>query len=258
MSRLPIVCSLSVLYAVFSLCCRYCIAKPLTAVLAFVLSLLSLYGESSFDFTRGYPYIAFITNMSQIWAMYCLVLFYMTVREELAPLRPIPKFLCVKAVVFFTFWQSVLIALLAELNILHKTTNYTQDQIVAALQDFIVCLEMLFAALAHHYAFSWKQWHDEDLLRAGGPRPVLPALLEALNVTDVYVQDVRRVTHRSRPQRAKDNPQMTREEIHERQYASFVAAQENGGLIRDHTDLTAPLKSVTYSIESISMACICL
>ena len=44
-----------------------CIAKPLTALLAFILSLLDLYGDSSFDWSRGYPYLAFITNMSQIW-----------------------------------------------------------------------------------------------------------------------------------------------------------------------------------------------
>lgn len=120
-----------------------CIAKPLTALLAFILSLLDLYGDSSFDWSRGYPYLAFITNMSQIWvsaaggnwrpslgaprarllscslahpllglrlfvaaqAMYNLVLFYMVTKEELRGLKPIPKFLCVKAVVFFTFWS---------------------------------------------------------------------------------------------------------------------------------------------------------
>ena len=49
---------------------QYCIVKPLTALLAFVLSQLDLYGDSSFDWSRGYPYLAFLTNMSQIWAMY--------------------------------------------------------------------------------------------------------------------------------------------------------------------------------------------
>ncbi len=142
---------------------------------------------------------------------------------------------------------------------LHDTTNYTQSEIVAALQDFIVCLEMLFAALAHHFAFSYKQWHDEERMQQQqgmGPRPMLPALLEALNITDVYVRDVRQVTHRSRPQRARDNPQLTREEIHQRQYASFIAAQQNAvattALGNNTDDLTAPLKSDSLNMEHTS------
>lgn len=36
--------------------------------------------------------------------MYCLLLFYRTLKEELSPLKPVGKFLCVKMVVFASFW----------------------------------------------------------------------------------------------------------------------------------------------------------
>lgn len=36
--------------------------------------------------------------------MYSLILFYFAVRRPLAPWRPLPKFLCLKAIVFMCFW----------------------------------------------------------------------------------------------------------------------------------------------------------
>lgn len=50
--------------------------------------------------------------------MFCLILFYTVFKEELAPLNPIRQYLCIKFVVFATFWQSILIALLVKFHII--------------------------------------------------------------------------------------------------------------------------------------------
>jgi len=53
---------------------------------------------------KGWIYIAIIENTSICISMYFLVLFYHAVADELRPFRPIPKFLCIKAIILFAFW----------------------------------------------------------------------------------------------------------------------------------------------------------
>ena len=43
--------------------------------------------------------------VEQMWALYCLLMFYMVCKHELYPFNPVLKFVIVKAVVFFCFWQ---------------------------------------------------------------------------------------------------------------------------------------------------------
>lgn len=37
-------------------------------------------------------------------SLYFLVLFYMVTEDHLQPYKPLPKFLCIKAIIFFSFW----------------------------------------------------------------------------------------------------------------------------------------------------------
>ncbi len=174
---------------------QYCVLRPVTAVLAFLFELVGVYEEGEFRWDAAYPYLSFIVNCSQIWAMYCLVLFYYALKDELKGLKPVPKFIVVKAVVFFTFWQFVLLSVLAKLGILHETENYTEDRLTAALQDFIVCIEMCFAAAAHHAAFNYEQFHDSSAPQIVAP--MFRSMFEAIDVTDVYVDEVKRLKEKA-------------------------------------------------------------
>lgn len=96
--------------------------------------------------------------------MYCLVLFYRALREELSPIKPVGKFLCVKMVVFVSFWQAVFIALLVKAGIISEEHTWdwkSVEAVATGLQDFVICVEMFLAAIAHHFSFTYKPYIQE-------------------------------------------------------------------------------------------------
>lgn len=142
---------------------NYVVVRPLTTAAALFCEWGDVYGEGQLDPHKAYMYLSLVNNISQIWAIYCLVLFYYAAHAELAPMRPFAKFLVVKAVIFFSFWQSVGIDMLAKLGFLTKADslqNYDADDVSTGIQDFLICVEMFFAAIAHAYAFSTDEYME--------------------------------------------------------------------------------------------------
>lgn len=135
---------------------QYCFVRTLTTLVALVTQLTDRYHEGEFDFRYAYLYLVFINNISQIWAMYCLILLYYTMRVELRPLSPMLKFAAIKFVVFLTFWQSVLLALLVWTKVLEPNDAWawkTPKELSNGLQAFVIIIEMFALSLMHHHAF---------------------------------------------------------------------------------------------------------
>lgn len=146
---------------------QYTVVRPITTIIALICQLCGKYDEGDFNFTSAWSYLVIINNISQIWAMYNLVLFYQATKEELKPVKPVPKFLCVKFVVFFSFWQAVVIAALVKLNAIPVGGTWefyhSIKEVATGLQDFCICIEMFIAAVAHFFAFSHKPFIDRTV-----------------------------------------------------------------------------------------------
>lgn len=153
---------------------QYTWINPLCSAVAVILNLAEVYDSGKWNFNFGFPYIIIIINISQTIALYSLVAFYENTKEPLKPFRPLPKFIVIKLIVFFIFWQTVLMSGLAFLNILRNTgcdptsnvhcngstTGFTVEEGRILLENILVCVEMFFFAIAHHWIFSWKQYAD--------------------------------------------------------------------------------------------------
>jgi len=154
---------------------QFILLKPLTSILSVVLIEFSLYKEGDFSLTKGYIYISAINNLSISISLYCLVLFYLGFEKKLMPFRPLSKFLCIKFVLFFSFWQSCFIILLTKFN-------FFSNRDAKILQDILICFEMVIAAIAHSFAFSYKDFIDYSKLE----NPIFRNLGRVLDVKDLF------------------------------------------------------------------------
>uniref|UniRef100_A0A1B6G8C3 Transmembrane protein 184C n=1 Tax=Cuerna arida TaxID=1464854 RepID=A0A1B6G8C3_9HEMI len=165
---------------------QYTVVRPLTTAIALLCDLFGVYGEGEFVGNKAFLYIIAVNNCSQFMAMYCLVLFYQANREQLRPMKPIGKFLCIKAVVFFSFFQGVLIAVLVYTDVLSSVLHTDDDAtktMSAKIQNFLLCIEMFLAAIAHHYSFSHKPYVD-GLLQHQSLCETLMAMWDLRDVQD--------------------------------------------------------------------------
>jgi hypothetical protein len=142
---------------------QYVLIKFLCAVAVLFLEYKGWYKEGSFHWNAGYLYICIVTNVSQCWALYCLIFFYYATKTELSPIRPVGKFLSVKALVFFTWWQSVFISVLYQMDMIptYKAADerdWSSDAVAKGIQDYLICMEMFIAAVVHTFVFPHSEY----------------------------------------------------------------------------------------------------
>jgi len=98
---------------------------------------------------------------------------------------PMPKFLCVKGILFFSFWQATGVSLLASVGVIRRLGPYTdKEHISLGLTDTLICLEMPFFAIAHFVAFSHRDYVDKKLAYVGR-MPMRHAFQDSFGFKDV-------------------------------------------------------------------------
>ena len=117
-------------------------------------------------------------------AVYFLVLFVMPISEELSPFRPVAKFFCIKAVIFFSFWQDVLISFLVWFDVIKAQPGWSSDSLSIFIQDALICIEMFLLVLYFTYAFSYEEFLDPDYQRKG-ISPLLTSVAHIVSPKDV-------------------------------------------------------------------------
>ncbi len=78
--------------------------------------------------------------LSVMYALYCLVTLFHAVKSDLhhpVNWHPVGKFLCVKGVIFFTFWQDVTINFLRLHGFIGDVGNWSGDDVAGGIIDYL-------------------------------------------------------------------------------------------------------------------------
>ncbi|XP_007939427.1 transmembrane protein 184A [Orycteropus afer afer] len=176
---------------------QFCIVKPTMAALTIILQALGKYHEGDLNLRSGSLYITLVYNVSVSLALYALLLFYEATRELLRPFEPLLKFLTIKAIIFLSFWQGMLLAILEKCKVIPEVqavdgSLVRAGTLAAGYQNFFICIEMLFASVALRYAFTCQVYSEkQDLPGPVPPAPMLSissGLKETMSPQDI-VQD---------------------------------------------------------------------
>jgi hypothetical protein len=214
---------------------QYVYIKFISAIVRFITQLCDVYEDGEMSPTAPFFYDLIINNISQVWALYNLALFYLSTKEFLAPIRPVAKFLCIKLVVFATFWQSVLIVALKHFDLIPTAIEYNEDDVGAGLQNFAICFEMLIAAIAHRYVFLPTDFEEVDVPKES-KRPIMRMLGSVVNVADVFKKK-----HWKKPLKSSSKEQSEREN----EAKGAILAESN---VREENQIKAALVDETKNV----------
>ncbi|KAG8874754.1 hypothetical protein FRB98_008242 [Tulasnella sp. 332] len=168
---------------------QYAFLRPACTIVALVLNVFGLYCEDSWSPAFGQVYITVILSISVSVAMYCLIQLYVPIADHLKPYHPLLKFLAIKSVVFLTFWQSTLLAVLAMFGAVKDTEYMTAAEINIGFAALLETFEMMIFAFLHVRAFSYRPYRPspEDSAKFT-PTSKWRSLGHALDFRDVFRQ----------------------------------------------------------------------
>ena len=169
---------------------QYAYLKPLLSFATIIMKLTNTYQEGYLGVTSGYLWVGILYNLSVTLSLYSLAMFWVIMANDLKPFRPVPKFLCIKLIIFASYWQGFFLSILQAAGAIPSgVPGYgSADNLAAAIQDALICFEMPIFAVSHWYAFSWHDYADITISAAR--MPVKYAIRDAFGIRDL-IEDTR-------------------------------------------------------------------
>ncbi|KAJ5117925.1 organic solute transporter Ostalpha-domain-containing protein [Penicillium atrosanguineum] len=177
---------------------QYCFIRLILTIIAVAAESKNLYCENSDNPAFAHVWILIIESVAVTIAMYCLIQFYIQIKIDIAQHRPFLKILCIKLVIFLSFWQSTVIDFLTSSGVIKSSAKVVLQDWNNALPYLLISIEMGLFAILHFWGFPWCPYMilqdsaiDHDAHPYHGGRLGVKALFDAMNPWDLVKANAR-------------------------------------------------------------------
>jgi len=173
------------MYTVKWLVLQYIIIRPAVSIAGIICEKLGvLCPADGLSANHASVYLDAVDFVSISFALYGLIMFYGLTNEELKGRRPLAKFLSIKLIVMFTFYQSFVFTAL-EGKVIHGNQFWTATNIADGLTALTTCIEMvLFSALMW-----WAYTPNEYRRKEGSPATsIWRPIWDSINISDFIME----------------------------------------------------------------------
>lgn len=144
---------------------QYVWLKPIICFGTLLFELNGWYNVNDMSYKSIYLWMTVIYNASVTLSLYSLAIFWKILWDDLKPFKPVGKFLCVKLIIFASYWQGVILAILNFFEVLPGSGNNNGnsgggndgagESIGVCIQNALLCVELIAFAIGHWYSFSY-------------------------------------------------------------------------------------------------------
>ncbi|KAI5362131.1 Putative organic solute transporter subunit alpha/Transmembrane protein [Septoria linicola] len=185
---------------------QYCFIRVFFTIVSVITEAFDKYCEASLSPAFAHIWVLAFECLSVTIAMFMVVQFYIQLKADLAEHRPFLKVLSIKLVIFFSFWQTIVISLLSSdtVGVLKPTDRLAFSDIQIGIPSVLLCIEMAAFSVMHMFAYPWKPYslkhnaklattptHNGEISRYSGGFMGWKAILDAFNPWDIITASAR-------------------------------------------------------------------
>jgi hypothetical protein len=150
---------------------QYCFIRVSMTIVAVITQAAGKYCEASLSPAFSHVWVLVIESFSVSIAMYCLIQFYIQIRERVADRSPFLKILSIKLVIFLSFWQTTVISFLTSSGAVKPGQTVGAQDLKVGIPNLLIAIEMAFFSVLHIWAFPWKPYtiDSQELTEDGDP-----------------------------------------------------------------------------------------
>ncbi|KAJ9302767.1 hypothetical protein DTO271G3_141 [Paecilomyces variotii] len=148
---------------------QYCLIRVLMTIVAVATQTVGLYCEESLSPAFSHIWVLVLESICVSIAMYCLVQFYIQIRQDVKQYQVFTKILSIKLVIFLSFWQTTLISFLTSSGALKPTRLVQSQDLKIGIPNLLICIEMAIFAVMHLWAFKWQPYRLDSLNASNDP-----------------------------------------------------------------------------------------